>query len=151
MTLTIRSLTKSDRARWEEMFNGYAAFYKTEIPAGGHDSVWGWIFDPENDFWCSVAEDENGNLVGFTQFQLMHHSLSSVMACYMSDLFVEPEIRGGGVGRALIDHVIGFAKSRGIGSVRWLTQDYNYAGRRLYDTYSRKSDFIFYNLKTAEH
>ena len=50
------------------------------------------------------------------------------MVCYLSDLFVQPNVRGSGAGRALIDHVIGFAKGRGLGNYRWLTQDYNYAG-----------------------
>jgi len=67
------------------------------------------------------------------------------MVCYLSDLYVNPENRGCGAGRALIDHVLAFAKANNIANVRWLTQDFNYAGRRLYDTYSPKSDFILYS------
>ena len=89
---------------------------------------------------------DDGTPVGFTQYQLMHRSLSGAMVCYLSDLYVRPAVRGTGAGRALIDHVIEFARSRGISNVRWLTQDYNYAGRRLYDTYTPKSDFILYSL-----
>ena len=66
--------------------------------------------------------------------------------CYLSDLYVEPAIRGGGVGRALIDHVFQFARSNDIPNVRWLTQDYNTAARKLYDTYGEKSDFILYSF-----
>ena len=51
-----------------------------------------------------------------------------------------------GIGRAMIDHVIGFAKARGFTNVRWLTQEFNYAGRKLYDTYRPKSDFILYSV-----
>jgi len=146
MSLTIRPVTPADRARWEEMFNDYATFYKTSVPEGGHNAVWGWIFDPANDFWCDVVEDKDGSIIGFTQYQLMHRSLGGSMVCYLSDLFVEPELRGSGTGRALIDHVISFTRAKGITNVRWLTQDYNYAGRRLYDTYTAKSDFILYSL-----
>lgn len=146
MNVTIRPVGQGDRARWEELFNAYAAFYKTEVPAGGHDEVWCWIFDGDNDFWCDLAEDETGRVIGFTQYQLMHRSLGGSMVCYLSDLFVEPNVRGGGIGRALIDHVIQFARNRRITNVRWLTQDFNYAGRRLYDSYSPKSDFILYSV-----
>lgn len=55
-------------------------------------------------------------------------------------------MRGKGAGRALIDHVIAFAKVNNIPTVRWLTQEFNYAGRRLYDTYGPKSDFILYSV-----
>ena len=144
--MKIRPVEPDDRAIWEELFNAYAQFYKTSIPMGGHDRVWNWIFDEGNDFWCDVVIDDGGRPFGFTQYQLMHRSLSGEMVCYLSDLFVQPNVRGSGAGRALIDHVIGFAKGRGLGNVRWLTQDYNYAGRRLYDTYTPKSDFILYSV-----
>jgi len=146
MIVTIRPVGEADQKCWREMLDAYAVFYKTEVPMGGHDRVWAWIFDPENDFWCDLVEDENGDIIGFTQYQLMHRSLSGEMVCYLSDLYVEPALRGAGAGRAMIDHVIAFAKARGIGNVRWLTQDFNYAGRRLYDTYAMKSDFILYSL-----
>ena len=81
-----------------------------------------------------------------TQYQLMHRSLSGEKVCYLSDLYVIPEVRGSGAGRALIDQVFAFAKSKDISNVRWLTQDYNYNARKLYDSYGRKSDFILYSF-----
>ncbi len=142
----IRKLIESDRVRWEQMFHGYAAFYKVPLEQQSKESVWGWIFDPDNDFWCDLVENDSAEVVGFTQYQLMHRSLSGGMVCYLSDLFVEPAIRGTGAGRKLIDHVFEFAKANGITNVRWLTQDFNYAGRCLYDSYGMKSDFILYSF-----
>lgn len=144
--MKIRSLEKEDRSVWEQFINEYAVFYKTSVPEGGHDRVWNWIFDKDNDFWCDLVVDDNGQPFGFTQYQLMHRSLSGEMVCYLSDLYVRPDTRGTGAGRALVDHVIEFAKERGLSNVRWLTQDFNYAGRRLYDSYAAKSDFILYSI-----
>lgn len=146
MTVTIRPLSTADRVHWEKLFADYATFYKTSVPDGGFDHVWGWIFDDNNDFWCDVAENDAGQVIGFTQYQLMHRSLGGNMVCYLSDLYVDPDIRGSGTGRALIDHVVGFAKARDLPGVRWLTQDFNYPARRLYDTYGPKTDFILYNV-----
>jgi ribosomal protein S18 acetylase RimI-like enzyme len=146
MTVSIRPLEDADRGRWEEMFQAYAEFYKTSIPDGGFDRVWAWIVDPGNDFWCDVAASEGGRLVGFTQYQLMHRSLGGGMVCYLSDLYVDPAGRGAGAGRALIDHVLAFARDRDLPGVRWLTQEFNYPARRLYDTYGPKTDFILYNV-----
>lgn len=148
MTVTIRPLADVDRAKWEQMFQAYAEFYKTGIPDSGFDRVWTWIFNPANDFWCDVAESADGGIIGFTQYQLMHRSLGGGMVCYLSDLYVDPAVRGGGFGRAMIDHVIAFAKDRDLASVRWLTQDYNYQARSLYDSYGPKTDFILYNVAT---
>ena len=144
--MKIRPLEKTDRSVWEQFMNEYAVFYKTSIPEGGHQRVWDWIFDNNNDFWCDFVLDDEGKPLGFTQYQLMHRSLSGEMVCYLSDLYVKSDTRGTGAGRALIDHVIDFAQKRKISNVRWLTQDYNYAGRRLYDSYVSKSDFILYSL-----
>ena len=116
------------------------------MPDGGFDAVWGWIYDPYNDFWCDVAKNEDGAIIGFTQYQLMHRSLGGGMVCYLSDLYVDPQVRGSGAGRALIDHVLAFAKARGLAGLRWLTQEFNYPARRLYDTYTPKTDFILYNV-----
>jgi GNAT superfamily N-acetyltransferase len=142
----IRALGPGDRAVWEALFDGYAAFYKTTVSADAKDAVWSWIFAENPDFWCDLAMDDAGQIVGMVQYQLMHRSLSGAKVCYLSDLFVRPEVRGGGYGRALIDHVIGFARDRGIPNVRWLTQEYNYAGRQLYDSYRPRSDFILYSV-----
>jgi ribosomal protein S18 acetylase RimI-like enzyme len=146
MSQTIRPLAETDRDRWEEMFKRYAEFYKTAVPEGGFDGVWGWIFDPDNDFWCDVVETADGKLIGFTQYQLMHRSLGASMVCFLSDLYVDPDVRGSGAGRAMIDHVLKFAKHRGLPGVRWLTQEFNYPARKLYDTYCSKTDFILYNV-----
>jgi GNAT superfamily N-acetyltransferase len=144
MTIEIRPLRPEDREVWGDLVDAYAAFYKTATTPAGKAAVWGWIFGGE-DFWADLALLD-GKVVGLCQYQLMHRSLSGSKVVYLSDLYVRPDVRGGGVGRALIDHVIGFAKAQGIANVRWLTQEFNYAGRRLYDSYRPKSDFILYSV-----
>ena len=94
MVHSIRALDNTDRLRWEELFQNYAEFYELDIPGGGLDRVWDWIFDPEHNFWCDLAVDTKGHNVGFVQYQLMHSSLSASMVCYLSDLYVDPAQRG---------------------------------------------------------
>ena len=143
--MIIRPAGPADREVWEDLFDGYAAFYNTRLGAQAKAAVWDWIFAESPDFWCDLA-CEDGRVLGMVQYQLMHRSLSGAGVCYLSDLFVRPDLRGAGIGRAMIDHVIGFARARGIGNVRWLTQEFNYAGRRLYDSYRPKTDFILYSV-----
>ena len=148
MALTIRPVQQNEKEIWDQLFQGYVEFYKLTTTQEQRDKVWSWIFDDDENFWCAVAENDQGQVIGFTQYQLMHRSLGGTMTCYLSDLFTTPEARGSGAGRALIDHVIEFARSRGCPGVQWLTQDFNYTARKLYDTYSMKSDFILYRVPT---
>jgi GNAT superfamily N-acetyltransferase len=146
MSVTIRPVRPAEKVRWEEMFRAYGKFYKTEVAPAAVEAVWAWIHDPAEPFWCDVALTEDGKLIGMTQYQMMHRSIGGSMIVYLSDLFVEPDLRGGGVGRKLIEHVLAFAKTKGAPNVRWLTQEFNYKGRMLYDTFAPKSDFILYNV-----
>lgn len=142
----LRPVTVGDKNRWRELMMSYAAFYQVEINDDALATTWQWIEDPEEPFWCTLAEDGTGRVIGFTQYQLMHRSLSGARVCYLSDLFVEPDVRGSGAGRALIDHVFQFARDNDISNVRWLTQDFNTTARKLYDSYGLKSDFILYSF-----
>ena len=144
--MKIRSIRADDRTSWESLLRAYAAFYGTATSNESEAAVWSWIFDEHNDFWCDLVVDNSDTIIGFVQYQLMHRSLSGAMVCYLSDLYVDDQSRGNGAGRAMINHVLAFARTRRIANVRWLTQEFNYAGRRLYDAYTKKSDFILYSL-----
>ena len=74
MTTEIRPLHPSDRAVWEELFDAYAAFYKTTTTPAGKQATWDWIFSAQ-DFWADLALHD-GKVVGLCQYQLMHRSLS---------------------------------------------------------------------------
>ena len=74
MKLTIRPLETKDRSVWERMFQAYAEFYKTSVKDEKLDEVWNWIFDLNNNFWCDIALGKSGNILGFTQYQLMHRT-----------------------------------------------------------------------------
>jgi len=144
MSLEIKPVSAADHADWLALFRAYAAFYKTDASAA-EAQVWRWILDYKEPFWSDIARDEQtGRALGLVQYSLMHRSLSGGMVVYLSDLFTVPESRGHGVGRALIDHVRGFAADRGYVSVRWLTHETNGAARALYDSYAPASGFILY-------
>ena len=148
MSRSIRPVEKSDRDPWQALFRAYLEFYRVKPVDERIETVWNWIFDPGNDFWCDLAVDADGRAIGLAHYQLMHNSLEGSMVCYFADLFVEPTERGGGVARSLIDHVLAFAKGKGLPAVEWLTKETNYVGRRLYDTYQPKTEFVFYSVPT---
>lgn len=147
--IMIRAATPGDRALWQPLFESYAAFYATPLSPQTVETVWDWIHDPANPFWCDLALDADGAPLGLVQYQLMHRSLGGSMVCYLSDLFTTPDARGRGVGRALVDHVLAFARERGLPNVRWLTAEDNATARSLYDSYRPRTPFILYSVPTA--
>lgn len=90
-----------------------------------------------------IAEID-GRPAGLAHF-LFHRDLWSVRdTCYMVDLFTDPDVRGRGVGRALIEAVYARAESAGIASVYWQTQEVNNRARALYDTLATRTPFVVY-------
>ena len=55
------------------------------------------------------------------------------------------DVRGKGIGRALIEAVYAEADRRGTPSVYWMTQDFNTTARQLYDRIAKLTPFIKYS------
>jgi GNAT superfamily N-acetyltransferase len=61
-------------------------------------------------------------------FALFFHNFSTFLGkpgIYLEDLYVRPEFRGAGVGRALLVHIAGLAKERNCGRLEWSVLDWN--------------------------
>ena len=86
----------------------------------------------------------DGQAVGLVQWIFHRTNWSVENSCYLQDLFVSADQRGGGIGRRLIEHVYAQAQSAGSSRVHWLTQETNYPGRQLYDRIAERSGFIQY-------
>ena len=59
---------------------------------------------------------------------------------------VDPQARGHGLGRALIDDLLILARDRGWSPIYWHTRRSNEAARRLYDNYVEADDFVRYRM-----
>ncbi|HEX8431565.1 MAG TPA: GNAT family N-acetyltransferase [Longimicrobium sp.] len=68
-------------------------------------------------------------------FALFFHNFSTFLGrpgLYLEDLFVEPEQRGRGIGRALLGHLARVATERGCGRLEWSVLDWNRDAIRFY-------------------
>ncbi|WP_210092476.1 GNAT family N-acetyltransferase [Ruegeria sp. HKCCSP346] len=142
--LTIRTLRAEDKSQWADMWRDYLAFYETALPDDVYETTFSRLLgDDPQDFSCFVAE-QNGALVGLTHYLFHRHAWKVEKVCYLQDLFAQPEARGAGVGRALIQAVYDEADRQGAPSVYWLTQDFNHTARKLYDRIGTLTPFIKY-------
>lgn len=138
----IAPLESADRARWTQMWSAYQRFYQVEIPDDVTDATW------ERMQWGRVhglgARDSTGRLIGFVHYLFHEDTWSKEPACYLQDLYVDPEFRGTGCGRELIQAVARAASSAGANSPYWLTHETNALARRLYDRLAKNHGFIQY-------
>ena len=138
MSLEIRAALAADKQRWFILWQGYLDFYKTELSTEQSELTWQRILDPEFNMKCAVAIDD-GLIVGFTTYNLQNSTWSEGGHCYLEDLFVDPAVRGKGVGRALIEYVKSYAIENNCSRLYWNTDEDNATARKLYDTYALES------------
>lgn len=142
--LICRAPRPEDRERWDALFTGYLDFYRVPQEDRDLDVVWDWLLDPQHLVRGLLAVLPNGEIIGLAHFHEMPYTLRASRICYLSDLFVDPTVRGKRIGQTLIDAVLAVCREEGWTSCRWLTADDNYSGRSLYDRFSPKSPFIAY-------
>lgn len=139
----IRAVDDRDFQIWLPLWQGYQRFYRIDIPESVTRTTWERFLDPAEPMHAALAfVDERA--VGLAH-SIYHRSSWTVEDyCYLQDLFVSADARGGGVGHALIEHVRAEARRRGASRVHWLTHETNHEARRLYDRIADRSGFIQY-------
>lgn len=143
----VREATPADFDQWLPLWEGYNAFYKrvgpTAIPMEVTRTTWSRFFDCYEPMHCLVAE-RGGRLVGFVHY--IYHRNTTMLGpiCYLQDLFASANLRGQGVGRALIEAVYDRARAAGSPRVYWHTHETNQTAQALYDKIAERSGFIVY-------
>lgn len=144
MTVQIRPLRAEDEAAWRVLWTGYLEFYETSVPEEVYQTTFArLLMDDPHEFHGLVAE-QDGKLIGLTHYLFHRHAWKIEHVVYLQDLFVSPEVRGTGAGRALIEAVYTAADAAGCPAVYWLTQDFNKTARQLYDRIANVTPFIRY-------
>ena len=142
-SITIRPLTPADRADWQPLWQGYQTFYNAKIPAETTELTWQRFFDPALPIHALGAFD-GARLVGIVHYLFHLTTWTSGPYCYLQDLFSLPDVRGQGVGRALIAAVQDAARDAGASRVYWLTHETNTTAMRLYDDVADRTGFVQY-------
>jgi GNAT superfamily N-acetyltransferase len=143
--IEIRPLEAGDRGDWTRLWTAYLAFYRTERSAAIFDLTFARYTDPARGDMLAWIARQAGRGVGLVHVILHSHGWQDAPATYLQDLYADPDMRGKGVGRALIQTVYDDADRAGRPNVYWMTQTGNATARRLYDRISVATDFMKYS------
>ena len=147
IALTIRPAQPTDLDAWRPLWDGYNAVYgrsgATALPEAVTQTTWARFFDANEPVHALVAL-HGERLVGLTHI-LFHRSTTLIgPTCYLQDLFTVADLRGQGVGAALIEAAAAQARAAGAARLYWMTHETNATAMRLYDRVAEKTGFQVY-------
>jgi len=101
---------------------------------------------PRFEVW--LAEDRVGTPLGYALFFETYSTFLARPTLYLEDLFVLPEYRGRGIGKALMNLCIRLARERGCGRMEWCCLDWNTSAQEFYQAIGarRMSEWYTYRL-----
>ncbi|MGE0668946.1 MAG: N-acetyltransferase family protein [Sphingomonadales bacterium] len=96
----------------------------------------------------AVIADRGGIPAGFALYFYIFSTFKGRPGLYLEDLFVLPEHRGNGIGRALLAHLAGIAMDKGCARFEWTVLDWNEPSIRFYENLGarRHGEWLIYRL-----
>ena len=96
-----------------------------------------------------VAENERGEVIGFTQLYPAFCSVLADRTYVLYDLFVTPAARGTGAGRALMEAAEAHGRKTGAARLQLQTAMTNTIGQSLYESCGWERDNLFYTYEKS--
>ena len=125
MTTTIRSATPDDTGLILELILALADYEKLlhEAVATENDLKRD-LFGPQPRVFCEIAEHD-GKPMGFALWFYTYSTFQGRHGIWLEDLFVDPEARGHGIGKALLVNLAQRCVREGLGRFEWWVLDWN--------------------------
>jgi GNAT superfamily N-acetyltransferase len=121
----IRTATAADVSAIARLIRGLAEYERlTHVVALTEESLRQHLFGPQPFAEVLLAE-EAGQIVGFALFFHNYSTFRGQPGIYLEDLFVEPEHRGKGHGKALLAALARLAMERGCVRLEWTVLNWN--------------------------
>jgi GNAT superfamily N-acetyltransferase len=124
-SLKIRTADRADVPDLFALIQALADYEKlTDAVVGSVDALKDHLFGTAPCIEAIVAED-NGKTIGFALFFTRYSTFLMKPGIYLEDLFVLPEYRGQGVGKALLSRLAQLVIKRQWGRLEWAVLDWN--------------------------
>jgi GNAT superfamily N-acetyltransferase len=83
-----------------------------------------FFFSESPKVFCDLVEVD-GAIAGLAIWFLNYSTWQGKHGIYLEDLFIRPQYRGAGYGKALLNHLAAICEERGYGRFQWWVLDWN--------------------------
>lgn len=125
MTITIRPATPSDLRLIASLIRALAEYEKLSHEVRFDEAVLGIKLFGPRPYAEVVIGEVNGVAQGFALFFHNFSTFEGKPGIYLEDLFVRPEARGSGLGKALLSHLAALVIERDCARLEWSVLDWN--------------------------
>ncbi|PTU80299.1 GNAT family N-acetyltransferase [Pseudomonas indoloxydans] len=148
MSLTIRPATADDAELILRFITELAIYEKAEHEvktdaAGIRDSLFA-----DGSTAHGLICEHNGQPIGYAVYFFNYSTWLGKHGLYLEDLYISPEARGLGAGKALLRHLAQVAVARGYGRFEWSVLDWNTPAIDFYESFGARpqSEWTTYRL-----
>ena len=133
--MRVEPATTDDLDALLPLMRGYCDFYEAAPPDEGLERMArALIATEEPEGMLLVARGDDGAPIGFAAVGWKWSSLRAARVAVLEDLFVHPDARRTGAGRALIESCAERARSHGAPCMLWMTAHDNTRAQSVYDS-----------------
>ena len=106
------------------------------------------MFATDPKVFCELVEID-GKVVGMAIWFLNYSTWQGKHGIYLEDLYIKPEYRGRGLGKALLQHLARLCNERGYGRFQWWVLDWNSPAIEFYHSIgaSPMSEWTVYRVE----
>jgi len=125
MTLTIRPAVAADASTIIAFIKSLAAYEKLSHEAKASEAdILRDLFGANPKAFCDIAEWD-GAPAGFALWFYTYSTFQGRHGIWLEDLFVDPALRGKGIGKALLTHLAQRCAAENLGRLEWWVLDWN--------------------------
>jgi GNAT superfamily N-acetyltransferase len=129
----IRAAAPADVPELLRLIHELAVYEKLEHLAVGTPPMLQDALFGERPVCEALIAEAGGRAVGFALFFATFSTFLCKPGLYLEDLFVEPDYRGMGIGKALLQRLAAITLERGGGRFEWRVLDWNEPSIRFYE------------------
>jgi GNAT superfamily N-acetyltransferase len=124
-SVTIRSANKSDVPVILNLIRALAEYEKLADEVVATEEGLAYTLFGSRPYAEVLLAEENGEAAGFCLFFYNYSTFLGKPGLYIEDIFVRPEYRGKGIGKALFKKVAAIAQEKNCGRIEWWVLDWN--------------------------
>ena len=138
MTLNIRPASAADAALILRFITDLAIYEKAEHEVKTDTAgIEASLFGPDSSAQALICEYD-GRPIGYAVYFFNYSTWLGKHGLYLEDLYISPEARGGGAGKALLRHLAQLAVAKDCGRFEWAVLDWNTPAIEFYEAFGAK-------------